>query len=78
MERADRNIAEMLETLRLTFNRERQQGIDEELFDLIAGFEALSQMEHRRRRERLSATGNSQGIRRAGFNAEQGMDQSWF
>ena len=46
MERADRNIAEILESLRLTFNRERQQGIDEELFDLIAGFEALSQMEH--------------------------------
>ena len=43
MERADRNIAEMLETLRLTFNRERQQNIDEELFDLISGFEALSQ-----------------------------------
>jgi F-type H+-transporting ATPase subunit gamma len=45
MERADRNIAEMLETLRLRFNRERQQSIDEELFDLISGFEALSQME---------------------------------
>ena len=46
MERADRNIAEMLESLRLTFNRERQQSIDEELFDLISGFEALSQKEH--------------------------------
>ena len=45
MERADRNIAEMLETLRLTFNRERQQSIDEELFDLVSGFEALSQKE---------------------------------
>ena len=43
MERADRNIAEILETLRLRFNRERQQNIDEELFDLISGFEALSQ-----------------------------------
>jgi F-type H+-transporting ATPase subunit gamma len=43
MERADRNIGEMLETLRLTFNRERQQSIDEELFDLISGFEALAQ-----------------------------------
>jgi F-type H+-transporting ATPase subunit gamma len=42
MERADRNIADMLETLRLTFNRERQRSIDEELFDLISGFEALS------------------------------------
>ena len=46
MERADRNIAEMLETLRLTFNRERQQSIDEELFDLVSGFEALSHKEH--------------------------------
>ena len=43
MERAERNIAEMLEALRLTFNRERQRSIDEELFDLISGFEALSQ-----------------------------------
>jgi F-type H+-transporting ATPase subunit gamma len=42
MERADRNIAEMLESLRLTFNRERQRVIDEELFDVISGFEALS------------------------------------
>ena len=46
MERADRNIAEILESLRLTFNRQRQQSIDEELFDLIAGFEALSQQDH--------------------------------
>ena len=45
MERADRNIAEILEALRLTFNRERQRSIDEELFDLISGFEALSQTE---------------------------------
>lgn len=42
MERADRNIAELLEGLRLTFNRERQRVIDEELFDVISGFEALT------------------------------------
>ncbi len=41
MERADRNIEETLEELRLTSNRSRQQVIDEELFDLISGFEAL-------------------------------------
>ena len=41
MERADRNIDELLETLRGTFHRLRQSGIDEELFDVIAGFEAL-------------------------------------
>lgn len=42
MQRADRNIAETLENLRLTFNRERQRSIDAELFDVISGFEALS------------------------------------
>jgi F-type H+-transporting ATPase subunit gamma len=42
MERADKNIDELLETLRGTFHRIRQAGIDEELFDVISGFEALS------------------------------------
>jgi F-type H+-transporting ATPase subunit gamma len=42
MERADRNIDELLETLRQDFHRLRQSGIDEELFDVIAGFEALT------------------------------------
>jgi len=42
MERADRNIDELLERLHRTFQRLRQTGIDEELFDVIAGFEALS------------------------------------
>ena len=42
MERADKNIDELLETLHGTFHRLRQTGIDEELFDVIAGFEALS------------------------------------
>jgi F-type H+-transporting ATPase subunit gamma len=41
MERADRNIDELLEGLRGKFHRLRQDGIDEELFDVIAGFEAL-------------------------------------
>ncbi len=41
MERADRNIDELLEDLRGSFRRLRQSGIDEELFDVIAGFEAL-------------------------------------
>ncbi len=43
MQRADRNIDELLERLRGTFHRVRQGSIDEELFDVIAGFEALSQ-----------------------------------
>jgi len=42
MERADKNIDELLETLHGTFHRNRQAGIDEELFDVISGFEALS------------------------------------
>jgi F-type H+-transporting ATPase subunit gamma len=42
MQRADRNIDELLEDLNRTFHRLRQSGIDEELFDVISGFEALS------------------------------------
>ena len=42
MQRADQNIDELLETLNGTFHRLRQSGIDEELFDVISGFEALS------------------------------------
>ncbi len=41
MQRADKNIDDLLETLHGTFHRLRQSGIDEELFDVIAGFEAL-------------------------------------
>ncbi len=42
MQRADKNIDELLENLRGKFNHLRQTGIDEELFDVIAGYEALS------------------------------------
>jgi F-type H+-transporting ATPase subunit gamma len=48
MQRADKNIDELLEELKGTFHRLRQSGIDEELFDVISGFEALS-IEHRGR-----------------------------
>lgn len=41
MERADRNINELLENLHGTFHRLRQSDIDEELFDVVSGFEAL-------------------------------------
>jgi F-type H+-transporting ATPase subunit gamma len=44
MERADRNIDELLEDLRGKFHRLRQNGIDEELFDVISGFEALERV----------------------------------
>jgi F-type H+-transporting ATPase subunit gamma len=43
MERADRNIDELLEKLQGTFHRVRQSSIDEELFDVLSGFEALSE-----------------------------------
>lgn len=42
MQRADKNIDDLLERLRGTFHQLRQSGIDEELFDVISGFEALS------------------------------------
>jgi len=42
MERADQNIDELLGNLHGTFHRLRQSGIDEELFEVIAGFEALA------------------------------------
>jgi F-type H+-transporting ATPase subunit gamma len=42
MQRADKNINELLEDLNRTFHRLRQDGIDEELFDVVSGFEALS------------------------------------
>lgn len=42
MQRADKNIDELLEDLTGTFHRLRQSGIDEELFDVVFGFEALS------------------------------------
>ncbi len=41
MERADKNIDDLLETLHGTFHRVRQSSIDEELFDVVSGFEAL-------------------------------------
>jgi F-type H+-transporting ATPase subunit gamma len=42
MQRAEKNINELLDDLNRTFHRLRQSGIDEELFDVVSGFEALS------------------------------------
>ena len=42
MERADKSINGLLEHLHSSFHRLRQSGIDEELFDVVAGFEALN------------------------------------
>jgi F-type H+-transporting ATPase subunit gamma len=41
MERADKNINDLLDHLHAASHQLRQSGIDEELFDVIAGFEAL-------------------------------------
>jgi len=51
MERADKNIDELLEELHGSFHRLRQSNIDEELFDVISGFEALSKGKTPRRAE---------------------------
>jgi F-type H+-transporting ATPase subunit gamma len=42
MQRAEKNIGEILEDLNRTFHRTRQEAIDEELFDVVSGYEALS------------------------------------
>ncbi len=42
MQRADKNIDELLDDLTGRFQRLRQSRIDEELFDVTSGFEALS------------------------------------
>ena len=41
MQRAEKNINEMLEQLQLQYHRLRQNMIDEDLFDVISGYEAL-------------------------------------
>jgi len=46
MQRAEKNIKDTLEDLNTEFHRARQASIDEELFDVVSGFEALA----RRRR----------------------------
>ena len=42
MQRAEKNIDDLLETLNQTFRRLRQTSIDEELFDVLSGYESLS------------------------------------
>jgi F-type H+-transporting ATPase subunit gamma len=42
MQRAEKNIKQILEDLNLKFHRVRQESIDEELFDVVSGVEALA------------------------------------
>jgi F-type H+-transporting ATPase subunit gamma len=43
MQRAEKNIDELIEELNRSFHRLRQSGIDSELFDVISGYESLVQ-----------------------------------
>lgn len=42
MQRAEKNIDDLLNDLKVSYYRVRQSGIDEELFEVVSGFEALS------------------------------------
>ena len=41
MQRAEKNIGDLLDDLNKKYHRLRQSSIDEELFDVVSGFEAL-------------------------------------
>ena len=43
MQTAEKNISERLGELNMQFNQQRQTTITEELFDIVAGFEALNE-----------------------------------
>lgn len=46
MQRAEKSIVDMLESLNKKFQGLRQSMIDEELFDVVSGFEALKKEQH--------------------------------
>lgn len=46
MQRAEKNIEQILDELNRNFHRIRQESIDEELFEVVAGFESLSHSRH--------------------------------
>ena len=47
MQRAEKNIADLLDDLNKKYHRLRQSSIDEELFDVVSGFEALKKVSHK-------------------------------
>ena len=49
MQRAEKNIDGLLDDLSRSFAQLRQNSIDEELFDLVAGFEALTEDQRKKR-----------------------------
>jgi F-type H+-transporting ATPase subunit gamma len=46
MQRAEKNINDLSDTLKKSYHRLRQDSIDEELFDVISGFEALKKIKN--------------------------------
>jgi F-type H+-transporting ATPase subunit gamma len=44
MQRAEKNIEELQDVLQRSYHHQRQSSIDEELFDLLGGFEALTEV----------------------------------
>jgi F-type H+-transporting ATPase subunit gamma len=46
MQRAEENITDVLRGLTRKFHRIRQESIDEELFEVVSGYEALSTRYH--------------------------------
>jgi F-type H+-transporting ATPase subunit gamma len=48
MQRAQRNIDDLLQVLQAAFHQKRQTSIDAELFDVISGFEVLATKKHSR------------------------------
>ena len=54
MQRAEKSIDGMLDDLNRKFHRLRQEGIDEELFDVIAGFEALTKLKSHKKADTIS------------------------
>ncbi|MCA9160912.1 MAG: F0F1 ATP synthase subunit gamma [Planctomycetales bacterium] len=44
MQRAEKNIGEIIDRLNQTFRRLRQASIDEELFDVVSGYESLAKV----------------------------------
>jgi F-type H+-transporting ATPase subunit gamma len=46
MQRAEKNINDQLDDLNQSFHRLRQSSIDEELFDVVSGYESLASKKH--------------------------------
>ncbi|MCX7634270.1 MAG: F0F1 ATP synthase subunit gamma, partial [Syntrophales bacterium] len=64
MQNAEKNIEERLEELGVQFHRQRQMTITEELFDIIAGFEALKgkAVTVRKQKKRRPASSQERGL----------------